>query len=105
MQGGTISGNTVQGSRGGSGGGVDISHNSTFTLEGGTIYGKSADPSLANNAMHNSALGVHESAPPTLWVRWGTGGIYTQGGVTQTDKDISVPGGGTDETLIAIPAN
>jgi hypothetical protein len=79
-------------------------------MEGGRIYGKSdrlpadVDPSLANSAMNNSALGVHESAPPTKWVRWGTGGTYTQGGVTQTGKDISVPGGGTDETLIAEPA-
>jgi hypothetical protein len=78
------------------GGGVGV-------REGGAIYGKTGnlpdgtDPSLANN----SALPLRGADPPAKWARWGTGGIYTKGGVIQTGTDI---GGDTDDTLIAIPA-
>jgi hypothetical protein len=96
MEGGTISGNT--------GSGVNIDGNtSTFTMEGGTIYGSveklpvEVNPNLANSG--GSVL--------LTWGRakWGTGGTYTKGGVDEDGGDIIYGGGGTDDTLIAIPAN
>jgi hypothetical protein len=107
MEGGAISGNTAKGSTDSStsrGGGAFINGNSTFTMQGGIIYGKSDSlptgtaPSLANSAKYNSALNVDDDST----AKWGTGGTYTKGGVDQTGgSDI----GGTDGTLIAVPAN
>jgi hypothetical protein len=102
MEGGTISGNTVVD---GSGGGVNVQEGAVFTLKGGTIYGKvgslpaGSDANLANIAQSDdgdAALNVSNGT-----AKWGTGGTYTKGGVSQTGgTDI----GSTDDTLIAIPA-
>jgi hypothetical protein len=100
MEGGTISGNSVNGNRV-FGGGVNADgEGSVFTLKGGTIYGSSAGGGNANttvdtddSAALNVALGVT--------AKWGTGGVYTKGGVSQPgDSDIS----NTNDTLIATPA-
>jgi hypothetical protein len=99
MKDGVISGNTAQAN----GGGVVVRDDgSVFTMEGGTIYGKSAGAGLANSANHAySALHVYPD-PNAGTANWGTGGTYTKGGVEQTGgSEIS----GTDDTLIAIPAN
>jgi hypothetical protein len=95
MEGGTISGNTAR-----SGGGVQVSgEGTTFTLKGGTIYGSSAGDGNANTTTpsnNSAALGV---GGDNSSAKWGTGGTYTKGGVSQTGgSDI----GRTDETLIAI---
>jgi hypothetical protein len=79
-----------------------LGNGGTFTMEGGTIYGKTgslpdgSEPSLANSASNNTAsLSVYATA------KWGAGGAYTKGGEPQTGgSDI----GSTDDTLIAIPA-
>jgi hypothetical protein len=64
-------------------------------MQGGTIYGKTG--SLANIASNNAALEVHQNA---VAAKWGTGGTYTKGGVSQPpDSNID----STDDTLIAIP--
>jgi hypothetical protein len=97
MEGGTISANTARNE----GGGVSVNE-STFTMEGGTIYGKAGilpvgtDASLANSARGGASLDVYEST-----AKWGSGGIYTIGGVSQAgSSDIGI----SDETLIATPA-
>jgi hypothetical protein len=97
MEGGAISGNTAQqhGDWSG-GGGVKVGRDSTFTLKVGTIYGKSADPSLANSATYDSALNVGGDA---VAAKWGTGGVYKKGGVLQSGTGI----GSTDDTLEATP--
>jgi hypothetical protein len=102
MEGGTIYGNTSKGDTGGSGGGVRLSAGSTFTMKGGTIYGKAdslpagVDPSFANSGGNTAALAADGDM-----AKWGTGGTYTKGGVGQTGgSDI----GSTDDTLIAEPA-
>jgi hypothetical protein len=84
MKGGVISDNIVQA---GKGGGIHIGR-STFTMESGEITG--------NSATRNSALNLDEGT-----AKWGTGGIYTKGGVPQTGGSNI---GNTNETLIAIPA-
>jgi hypothetical protein len=113
MQGGVISGNTAEAVKWPTGGGVEIGgSDSTFTLEGGTIYGKSdrlpdgTDPSLANSTSTGGSSTLHLAiGSPPKWARWGTGGTYTKGGVPQTGgSDIGGKGFITDETLIAIPA-
>jgi hypothetical protein len=110
MSGGTISGNAAASGNGGNGGGVRVSGSiSTFTMQGGTIYGKAdslpagTDASLANSARGGASLDVYKST-----AKWGRGGTY-KGGESQTgggdivhsDPDSHV---GTDATLIAIPA-
>jgi hypothetical protein len=98
MKGGVISGNTAD-----QGGGVCV-ESGTFTMEGGTIYG-SSEGANANTSPENAALRVVGST-----ATWGTGGTYTKGGVSQTGGSNIVqiedpPGvGGTDDTLIAVPA-
>jgi hypothetical protein len=99
MSGGTISGNTVTGG----GGGVKLEASAIFTMTGGTIYGKAdslpagTDPSLANSADRDMALWVQEADVSS---KWGTGGTYTKGGVSQSGGgDI----GSTSDTLIATP--
>jgi hypothetical protein len=100
MKGGTISGNTATEI----GGGVrlmwmDNEAPVTFIMEGGTIYGRAAEGGNANTAPasnNDAAL-----SPGGRTAKWGTGGTYTKGGVSQTGgSDI----GGTDDTLIATPA-
>lgn len=86
MKGGTISGNSAS-----RGGGVSVA-GGTFILEGGTISGNTAaDPNsaeLLSSALRGSA-------------KWGIGGTYTKGGVSQTGgSEIT----STNDTLIAIPA-
>ncbi|MDR1837255.1 MAG: hypothetical protein LBQ89_06305 [Treponema sp.] len=103
MSGGAIYGNSVQTSTGGSGaGGVFISNRSTFIMEGGRIQGGTDSDGFTRNisrmgsdGLQSAALEVSQST-----ARWGTGGTYTKGGVSQI-------GGGniasTNDTLIAIP--
>jgi hypothetical protein len=111
MTGGTISGNTVTGAASeNGGGGVDVNNDSTFTMQGGTIYGNvnslpaGTDPSLANNAKIGSSMRVLYAT-----AKWGTGGTYTKGGVSQTGGSNIVPlnadghSGSTNDTLIAVP--
>jgi hypothetical protein len=58
---GAITGNSANGSRGSEGGGVAVD-SGTFTMEGGTIYGKAnslpagTDASLANNAQSGASV-------------------------------------------------
>jgi hypothetical protein len=112
MEGGTISGNSANGKGGSSGGGISIGgESSTFTIQGGTIYGKAdripagTDASLANSARFGASLNVYRKAT----AKWGTGGTYTKGGVSQSDgSDIAAPikdgqGSTDDNTLIAVP--
>jgi hypothetical protein len=117
MEGGTISGNKLTGSSEGDSGGVRVEKNAVFTLKGGTIYGKAeslpagVDASLANSAPRQAALslGNQDDGEGYAAVKWGTGGTYTKGGVPQTGGSDIVPhtdgqNCGTDDTLIAIPA-
>jgi hypothetical protein len=74
----------------------------TFTVEGGTIYGSAdnlptgVDPSLANTASNNNTAALSADGGTA---KWGNGGTYTKGGVSQnSDSDI----GSTDDTLIAV---
>jgi hypothetical protein len=68
-------------------------------LEGGTIYGASAEDGKANNSVRNSDIALAVWGDGTA--KWGTGGTYTKGGVSQTGgNDI----GSTGDTLIAIHA-
>jgi hypothetical protein len=103
MKGGTISGNTAT-AKGDSGGGVAIARDGVFTLKGGTIYGKigslpaGVDPGFANIASNTVALSMVDGTT----ANWGTGGTYIKGIEPQTGGTNI---GGTDETLIAIPAN
>jgi hypothetical protein len=107
MSGGTISGNVAEGNNDGIGGGVLIGGNVTFMLEGGTIYGSASSlpagtyVSLANSAPSGSAIFLEPWRVVNQIARWGTGGTYTRGGVSQTGgSNIAT----TNETLIAIPA-
>jgi hypothetical protein len=110
MRNGTISGNIVTGKNASECGGVQVNE-SVFVMEGGTIYGSAdslpagTDPSLANSARSRVALRVWQAT-----AKWGTGGTYTKGGVSQVGgSDIVLPDSGhdvgsTDVTLIAVPA-
>jgi hypothetical protein len=100
MQGGMISGNTARTDCGG----VTVI-DGMFIMEGGTIYGKAdslpagTDASLANNSQKGASSVLH-MRKDTATVKWGTGGTYTKGGVSQTGgSDI----GTTSDTLIAVP--
>jgi hypothetical protein len=105
MQGGVISGNTATGGAGGSnGGGVSVGRGGVFVMECGTIYGSAnrlpagTNASLANSAKTNESL--HVSVADESSVKWGTGGAYTKGGVSQSGgSDI----GSSNDTLIAVP--
>jgi hypothetical protein len=97
MKGGVIFGNSAD-----IGGGLAIvDNNNLFIMEGGRIYGNAeslpagTDANLANSARDGASLFVDGTA------KWGTGGTYTKGGVSQNGgSDIST----TDDTLIAVPA-
>ncbi|MDR1468830.1 MAG: hypothetical protein LBT00_06005 [Spirochaetaceae bacterium] len=105
MQGGTISGNTATGGRSGNNGGGVMINAGMFILEGGTIYGSAnrlpagTDASLANSANANASL--HAGNPDDATTKWGSGGTYTKGGVSQSGGSNI---GSTNDTLIAIPA-
>jgi hypothetical protein len=70
-----------------------------FTMKGGRIQGSTASDGFAANIVtgnSGAALMVGSTA-----AKWGTGGTYTKGGVSQTGgNDIGNTGG----TLIAVPA-
>lgn len=99
MEGGEISGNTAVSTANQSmGGGVRV--DGTFTMTGGTIYGKTAEGGKANSAENGATLYAY----PASATKWGTGGIYTKGGASQTGgSDILPAKSGTDDTLIAVP--
>jgi len=106
MQGGTISGNTTTGGPGGSsGGGVALLRGGVFIMEGGTIYGKAESlPAGTNASLANSVRGYYASLTndgTDNTAKWGTGGTYTKGGVSQTGGSNIAR---TDDTLIAVPA-
>jgi hypothetical protein len=106
MRGGTVSGNVNEiGGDGGYGGGVEVREQSAFVMESGTIYGNAeslpagTDASLANtiNSQSGASLSMHDD----VTAKWGTGGTYIKGGVSQRGgSDI----GSTNDTLIAVPA-
>jgi hypothetical protein len=102
MEGGTISGNSASHMSGG----VDVRY-ATFTMKGGRIQGSEDSDGFTKN------IGPGEStAALFMWdstAKWGTGGTYTRGGVSQSGGSDIVPidadsGGRTNDTLIAIPA-
>jgi hypothetical protein len=112
MTGGAISGNTATCDNYSEGGGVMMEGGATFTMEGGRIQGSTASDSFAANTLvgsnpNGAALDVGNST-----AKWGSGGTYTKGGLSQTGGgsivDIVVVDdeawGGTDDTLIAEPA-
>jgi hypothetical protein len=97
MEGGTISGNTAAGGGDGDGGGVAVNDegDSTFIMKGGRIQGGTDSDGFTKNTAPNNG-----SAALVVWgtAKWGTGGAYTKGGVSQTGgSDI----GSTNDTLIA----
>jgi hypothetical protein len=105
MEGGVISGNSAV-----EGGGVKVVHNGLFILKGGRIQGGTdSDGFTKNRDMENG----NSAALCVVWggqAVWGTGGTYTGGYSQAAGTSIVVevnPGngwGGTDDTLIAIPA-
>jgi hypothetical protein len=70
----------------------------SFTMEGGTIYGSSAEGGNANAAPNGAA--ISNEGDGTREAKWGTGGAYTKGGVPQTGGS-EIPS--TNDTLIAVP--
>jgi hypothetical protein len=101
MEGGTISGNSAE-----EGGGVVIGTEGTFTMRGGRIQGGTDSDGFTKNAASNNNSGSAALMVRDQWnhvgtAKWGTGGTYTKGGVSQTGgSDIS----NTNDTLIAVPA-
>jgi hypothetical protein len=91
----TMSGGTIMGNSAKYAGGIHIG-GSTFIMEGGTIYGSSEGVN-ANTSSIGAAFNVADGGT----AKWGTGGTYTKGGVSQTGGSVI---GSTDDTLIAIPA-
>ncbi|MDR1636783.1 MAG: hypothetical protein LBR93_05540, partial [Treponema sp.] len=86
-------------------GGVGIV-NGTFTLKGGRIQGNADSDGFAKNiGKYSATLRVMNNST----AKWDTGGAYTKGGVSQTGGtdivQLDADGfGGTDDTLIAVPA-
>jgi hypothetical protein len=107
MEGGIISGNSAHfGGEANGGGGILVGDQATFTMKGGRIQGSTASDGFAANTdtrfNQSAALRVYGTATAA---RWGTGGTYTMGGVSQTGGSNFVPrDSGTNDTLIAIPA-
>jgi hypothetical protein len=103
MRDGEISGNSVSGAGvgiGGAGGGVYVHEGCTFTMEGGRIQGnKDSDGFIGNTSDRSSSFVLELDARGTA--KWGTGGTYTKGGVSQTGGSNIAS---TNDTLIAIPA-
>jgi hypothetical protein len=115
MSGGTIFGNSAQGSGLSFGGGVIVADaEGSFILKGGRIQGSTTSEGFAANTISGgiqSSAALHiDDYEGTTVAKWGTGGTYTKGGVPQTGgSDIAETSGryrqgGTDDTLIAIPA-
>jgi hypothetical protein len=92
MEGGSISGNSAN-----EGGGVSV-YKSLFTLKGGRIQGSADSDGFTKNtaSSHTAALWVDAGS----MAKWGIGGTYTKGGVSQTGGNNI---GYTDDTLIAAP--
>jgi hypothetical protein len=114
LKSGAITGNTRTGDEWVSGGGVGVWEGGLFTMEGGTIYGKADSlPAGTDAGLANSVRGYYISLcidDESKAAKWGTGGTYTQGGVSQTGgSDINLRytpnanGLGTDDMLIAVP--
>jgi hypothetical protein len=115
MSGGAIFGNSAQGNVLSFGGGVLVADADTlFIMEGGRIQGGTASDGFAANTVTGSipsgaALHLDNYEGSTV-AKWGTGGRYTKGGASQTGSNdiVTTSGqyrqGGTDDTLIAIPA-
>jgi hypothetical protein len=107
MEGGAIFGNsTTSPIDRATSGGVDVRY-ATFILKGGRIQGNADSDGFAKNVgsyKNSAALFVYDTT-----AKWGTGGAYTKGGVPQTGGGDIMPtdadgGGGTNDTLIAVPA-
>jgi hypothetical protein len=111
MEGGAIFGNTSE-----NGGAVHVRNRSTFTMKGGRIQGGTDSDGFTKNTNAksdgSSALYVFNRFSTA---KWGSGGTYTSGGIFQTDGSDIVKleqlgnedwnwGGGTNDTLIAVPA-
>jgi hypothetical protein len=108
MKGGEISGNSFTNESYNSevgGGGVGILKSATFIMEGGIIYGSSAGDKANTTNSNGAALILVGST-----AKWGIGGTYTKGGVPHTGGSniVETSGtyrqGGTNDTLVAIPA-
>jgi predicted outer membrane repeat protein len=98
MEGGTISGNTAQSDGVTMGGGVFVVDDGIFTMKGGRIQGSTDSEGFTKNTASTSGAAIY--VDPDIEAKWGTGGAYTKGGVTQTGgSDI----GTSDDTLIATP--
>jgi hypothetical protein len=98
MEGGTISGNTAA-----YGGGVRNRGGSTFTMKGGRIQGNTDSDGFTKNIATGDGVAVLSAGS----AKWGMGGTYTRGGVSQTGGSDIAPikdrQGSTDDTLIAAP--
>jgi hypothetical protein len=99
LKSGAITGNTAISNDWSSGGGVFVGEGSTFTtitMNGGRIQGSTDSDGFAKNiAASGAAIRIASTT-----AKWGIGGTYTKGGVSQLEgNDITT----TDYTLIAIP--
>jgi hypothetical protein len=76
----------------------------TFTMSGGRIQGNTDRDGFTKNILAGRDQGG-TALSVDMWeagvtAKWGTGGAYTKGGVSQSGgSDI----GSTDDTLIAVP--
>jgi hypothetical protein len=101
MEGGTISGNTAGGGSNNLAGGVGVGADAVFTLKGGRIQGSTDSDGFTKNTGGSHVAALHVDPTDGGTAKWGTGGTYTKGGVSQPGgSDI---GGDTDDTLIAVP--
>jgi hypothetical protein len=123
MKGGTISGNSASGSALTLGGGVMVDEvrdgETVFTMLGGTIYGSASAANAGDNAnetrngsgtlVTGRGAALNASTSNKVMVKWGAGGTYTKGGVSQAGGSVILAVDpnrytvGTDDTLIAIP--
>jgi outer membrane murein-binding lipoprotein Lpp len=109
MEGGAISGNSANGSQQSIGGGVFVD-NGTFIMTGGRVQGGTASDGFAANTLAGSdKAGAALNVDNNSTTKWGTGGTYTKGGLSQAGGgsivEINDEGWGcTDDTLIATPA-
>ena len=106
MKSGAIYGNAFTSREGG---GVFIVGDALFEMHGGRIQGNKDSDGFTRN-INRHPKGRHAALQNTMSrTKWGTGGTYTIGGVPQTGGGEIAPlrndgFGGTDDTLIAIPA-
>jgi hypothetical protein len=104
MKGGAIYGNAFTSREGG---GVFIVGDALFEMYGGRIQGNKDSDGFTRNINNRQRGAALENIMSRT--KWGTGGSYTKGGVSQTGGSEIAPlkedgRGGTDDTLIAIPA-